>query len=385
MLRRTLPGIWTGLLAVAGGCARAPATPRGSEPPGVQRVVDGPHAELTIGGEDAANGIFDPAIAYDAAGTGWLTYSAVFGGRHPFGPYIETRLARSTDQGRSWTRVATINRAFDDTIVTERGERLAGNWNYEVSSIAHDPSDAARPWRLVAHRLFAPVTTGTNDPRYSWIIARSADRPDGEWSPEVAILESGLTPFPPFRGRSRQRVNDLAPVLSGIVAYSEPGLVAVGGTLFLSLVAMAPDGPERVILLVSRDHGTRWSYGGTLLARDDAQRFGFDMFDGSSLARDAGGGLLLFVAPSRRVGRNVVHFGTFVIDVADPATARVARDGSGRPLVRLYLRPDSVLWSGNGAGQATWDHRNATGILMPQMQLSTMPRIFRVFATGSRP
>jgi len=107
----------------------------------------------------------------------------------------------------------------------------------------------------------------------------------------------------------------------------------------------------------------------------DARRLGVDGFDGSSLARRAGGPLVLLVAPTRRVGRDAVHLGTFLLDGTDPIRARVARSAAGEPVVRLYVRPDSTLFSGNGAGQSTFDPSNATGLLMPQTTLAGYPEI----------
>ena len=55
--------------------------------------------EVLVSGDAPLNGIFDPSLAYAPDGTGWLTYSAVFGNVTPWGPHVETHLARSGDGG----------------------------------------------------------------------------------------------------------------------------------------------------------------------------------------------------------------------------------------------------------------------------------------------
>jgi hypothetical protein len=103
------------------------------------------HAEtipIAIMGDDPTNGIFDPSVEYGAAmSDGWLAYSAVFGSLMPWGPHVETHIARSLNGGSSWTYEtvavpSTINPLvnFDATLdaahrigETRRSFRIEGN------------------------------------------------------------------------------------------------------------------------------------------------------------------------------------------------------------------------------------------------------------------
>jgi len=52
----------------------------------------------------ATNGIFDPAPVNDGSGTLWMSFSIVDSSSNdPVLPHISTRIARSTDDGLTWT------------------------------------------------------------------------------------------------------------------------------------------------------------------------------------------------------------------------------------------------------------------------------------------
>ena len=117
------------------------------------------YEELVPSGEVInQGGICDPSLQYDPAGNaGWLLYSAVHKSPRyssiPVGPYIETRLAKSTDAGKSWHLVQALSRSRDDTVELYNGETLPGIWRYEVPTITYDPDDKGREWKLFAHRI----------------------------------------------------------------------------------------------------------------------------------------------------------------------------------------------------------------------------------------
>ncbi len=84
-----------------GGDSDAPAP---SSDDGLRRGgADVIYPEVIPAAEHLASGLFDPSLAYDAGGRGWLAYSSV----QP--PAIHTHLATSDNRGASWTHVGLIN------------------------------------------------------------------------------------------------------------------------------------------------------------------------------------------------------------------------------------------------------------------------------------
>lgn len=101
--------------------------------------------KMTITGETAANGVYDPSLEYDND-TGWMAYSAVEAPK-----YVHTQLAKSTDHGKTWVHVSTINKAVDSTIVMD-GKKIEGVWRHEVPTLVYDPEDTGREWKLFWHK-----------------------------------------------------------------------------------------------------------------------------------------------------------------------------------------------------------------------------------------
>ena len=180
--------------------------------------------KLTISGDAPANGLFDPSIEFaPGASEGWLAYSAVFGSSPGWGPHVETRLARTTDAGTSWSFHSVVNPSTPDVLQLSDGSLVDGVWNYEVSSLVHDPEDPGAEWKLFAHRLFRllgdPTVEDQNLPAYGWITLRSAPDPTGPWSDEEALFGSDLFPPPPYDD-VRISVNQLDPSLAPLIVYS---------------------------------------------------------------------------------------------------------------------------------------------------------------------
>ena len=111
------------------------------EPP----TDEAPWSEIFIEGEDAPNGIYDPSMEYGPDGVGWMAYSALKAGKDS---RVETRIARSDDNGRTWRRVAKVNRASPAASTLANGEAVSGRWWHETASLVHTPGDAGREWKL---------------------------------------------------------------------------------------------------------------------------------------------------------------------------------------------------------------------------------------------
>ena len=349
------------------------------------------YTKLVPDGEQVTGGLYDPSVAYTADGhEGWLAYSSVEGHQKPVGAYVSTHLARSTNGGASWQFVKVVNASIDDTLTLPDGKSLPGLWRYEVPTLVLDETDpdASRRWKLFAHRYFwAPKQDRMV--AYGWIALRTAADPAAEWSATVPLFGAGQSPVAPY-DKTLVNLNALDASLRNAAAYSEPGALAHDGRLYLSMTALKPHlslsgiGVDHVIfLLASDDHGKSWRFTRTLLTHDDAQALGCDYFDGSSLAEEAGRFFLL-AAPVVR-GKDEVHYGTAAFEFESLTDGRLKRDDKLRPTVAAYFAPQPSLFSGPGAGQATYDSHNTNGgLLMPQFNVKAFPEVFQLYQTGRR-
>ncbi len=176
---------------------------------------------------------------------------------------------------------------------------------------------------------------------HGWIALRTAADPAGDWSEEVPLFGAGKNPPAPYH-KTRVDVNALDASLKDTVVYSEPGALVDEGRLYLSLSAVRPrlgftgvSLSYRIILLASYDHGATWRLVRTLLDPEDAGRFGYDVFDGSSLARE-NGRFFLLVVPGNK---DVMHDGTVAFEFESLATGRLRRDANGQPILAAYFAP----------------------------------------------
>lgn len=349
--------------------------PRTSANPSYERIVP-------AGQPNMQGGLYDPTVQFTPDGKlGALAYSAIVGSpawKFPIGPYINTDIAVSRDGGRSWRYTATVNKSVDGKVTLPDGSTLAGVWRYEVPSLAYDSSDNERPWKLFTHRYFWSEEKDRM-PAFGWIALKSAASPEGPWSEEVALF--GSSRFPPQPYRTRVNVNAMDRSVADAIAYTEPGAMAVKGTIYLSLTALGRRGPEKIVLLASRDHGRTWDFRGVLVTNDDAEALGYKKFDGSALVEDRGRYYLL-VSPE---GRKALHEGTLVIEFTDLAHGKLARDSRGRLAPRKIVTCQTKLMAKPGCGQADYDESSAVGMIMPQVNFSAKPQVFQIWATGVRP
>ena len=341
---------------------------------------------LSIAGESSLNGIFDPSLEFvPGANEGWLAYSAVFGDVLPWGPHVESRLARSTDQGASWSFETVVNASQAGTLSRIDGSSAVGVWNYEVPSLVHDPDDLGREWKLFAHKVFRRTEQNfsgeQNEPGYSWIVLRTASDPGGPWSAERALLSSGPLPPAPY-DVVEFGINalDESGSLDALLVYSEPGAFYQNGVLYLSVTGLLVTGPDRIVLLASHDHGTSWDYLGTLLTNADAALLGYVSFDGSSIAEDAGQ-VFLSVTPESPGGP--LHDGVLVFPFADLSTGSLLRSG-GKPVVHNQLPAIPGLPLDRRGGQSDYSEGSLGGILQPSLDVNAYPEMFRIHVTGRR-
>lgn len=292
-----------------------------------------PSAELTIAGEAAAAGMFDPSLVYPTgAAGGALAYSAV-----PDQETIRTHVAVSSDGGATWTRVAEANTPEAVAIAADASEcaggTCTGNLISEVPSLVYDADDpdVARRWKLFAHRYVVGPGVALHY-GVGTIALQTAPAPDGPWTaPQKLIGWTGASAYSSTDVVAN--VTTLGGTAGDCLALTEPGALWLPGALDLAVGCIYLEGGAariRIELLRSPDHGAHWASVGTLLRPADLATC-----SGATPQLNApdlfvtGGHEYLAISPGDAQG----YHGCLVVAIDDPATGHVARDAHGAPVV----------------------------------------------------
>lgn len=338
------------------------------------------YTELIIIGENAPNGFYDPSLEYSPDGVGWMSYSAVALGKLS---EVQTRIARSSDQGASWKHVTKINNASNETVTLPGGKIVKGKWWHEVSTLVFDPSDTGKEWKLYWHRYLSRIPHRNEQDRlfaYGWIAYRHASSPLGPWSEETALIGAGPFPLAPYT--SKFKIGDLDASLKKYIVLTEPGSLQHNGRLYLSLQAVRDPklgtNKHDIILLASNDHGETWEHVAVILTAEDAKSFDADWFTGSSLVIEDNR-IFLMVCPEI-ANHATGHRGTIIFEFEDITRGSIKRSFDGKPKVIKQLAPRISM-----GGQSDYDAQNVNGgIVMPQFDLKNLPKAFRLFNTKEK-
>lgn len=346
----------------------------------------GPFQKIQIQGESwASNGIYDPSIDYDSSGVqGWLAYTAVSGNRQ----FVQTHIARTTDHGATWSYIARANQATESSLVLPvelGGGTRQGTWVYEVPSLLRDSTEPNpnKRWKLFTHKYFRlNDLEGTRYPPSFTIVLQTAATPAGPWSSQISLFKAASGIIAAEYVLNSLNTQDLGNMLF----FSEPGALALGGSIYLSLSG-GRNQVERIILLKSSDHAVSWNYQGTLAKNRDAAIFGDSGLDGSAFFKVADKLFLLTTQFRSSVTTSPNNNGTYLFEVADIETAQLRRDSTGELVRLLHIELQPGLNSGNhGGGQASYHSFNtAGGILMPQISLADSPEFAQIFSTKVNP
>lgn len=350
-------------------------------------IVGDPHSELN-GVPDPFRGYGDPSLEYDATtGTLWLANSWLNTQISDLGPPVVfdlgvgTRLARSDDNGASFTFVRTVNEmqmeAHPDTGVM--------GWStHEVSTLVKEP---AGTWQILWLKYFNPFGTVTGvDERQEFLYWRTtAATPDAlgdnsaVWGTFAATSASWGAPFD---------FNSI-PELADCIIQSEPGLFAFNGETYLATSCLVADASgrrtdlERIELL--RQTPTGYDYVGTILDAQDAADLGVDTIEQADISVARDGSVILVVTPII-LNADPDHQGCMVFSFDDFASATIARDTSGVAIPRTIITADG---NSLGPGLCTYDANSDTGILLVITTVTgsgaTTDIEFSLHATGVHP
>ncbi|MCK4945241.1 MAG: exo-alpha-sialidase [Alphaproteobacteria bacterium] len=313
------------------------------------------------GASKKVEGIFDPSISYDRKSRKvWMAYTVKDKLRSQSGGMlVHVRLASSLIEKncKSWVQVNGGFEGKSDDILGANGQTVfrSGTWRVETPTLVHDPEDKGREWKLYAYKYF-----WDNDPthalqlarRYGMIVYKYATDPAESWSTEQWLFSPAYGQLPPPYGQMAMiHLNDLNESLKNVEVYSRPSVIIRDGMLVMTLSAFTKGtSPDRIIMIVSGDHGKSWKYIGTPLRVSDLEGIEpYTRLSGASLIEQDGVVYLAAVlGDAQQHGK-----GTFIFSFDDFKKGHLKRDPkTGVPSVLRHVplyKPESVPIGGGFA------------------------------------
>lgn len=368
----------TGIVSCGGGSGGAsPAPPVNPPPPGPSPIQfhcakDNSCPELVVAGDpfaetnmmpDAFRGYGDPSLEYDAStGTLWMAYSWLnIQISNPAPPVVfdlgvQTHLARSDDNGASFTFIRTVNamamEAHPDTGVM--------GWStHEVPTLVEEPSGL---WQLLWFKYFNPFGTVTGvDERQEFLYWRTTANDPAQLGDTSEVWATSLATSPSWGAPIDMNT---IPGLADCVTHTEPGLFAINSETYLASSCLVADGSgrrtdlERLVLL--RQTAGGYDYLGDILDAQDAIDLGVDVIQQADITLARDGSIILIVTPIV-LAADPSHQGCIVYEFADVASATLVRDGNGVAVPRAVITADG---NGLGPGLCSYDANSDTGILL---------------------
>ncbi|MFH1158406.1 MAG: hypothetical protein V1721_05925 [Pseudomonadota bacterium] len=332
--------------------------------PGKKIRKDSVVSPLEIAGTNRqAAGFLDPSIAYDRkSGKVWMTYAAEEPSKNPGGGILlHVRIASAlAEKCEGWLQVKGGFEGKTDDILGADGQTVfrSGAWRVETPTLVHDPGDPGREWKLYAYKYFwdkDPVHAMQLARRYGMIVYRYATDPAESWSTEQWLFSPAPGHLPPPYGQMvLTHLNGLDASLRDVEVYSRPSAIVRGDMLAMTLTAFAGGtSPDRVVMLVSGDHGKSWKYAGTPLRASDLAGIGsYTRLSGASLIEQEGNVYLAAVlGDAQQQGK-----GTFIFSFEDFTKGLLRRDpGTGAPAILRHVplyKPESIPVGGGFAAYA---------------------------------
>jgi hypothetical protein len=356
-------------------------------PSGVQK--NGPYSKVSIVGNAATKGAFDPSVAYrQGAASGLMTYTAV-----PDEAHVHIAIATSADAGESWQYAADVTQAMPITISATDDEVCGaatcdGFWVHESSSLVVDPSDPdeTRRLKVFAHGYF--FDSGGRDIALGHLAMFTAATPSGPWTetklfgwPSSSPVSNEGVRYDIRSDPSLEELHDCFIVAEPGALFREPDTI----DLTLSCVKVAAAGATiEVRLLRSKDHGQSWSFVSTLLTPEDGLALG------STTPRANGSALLhaneryyVIMSPDGEVafpgGVGSGYRGCVVVPIADIENGRVERC-DGMPVIASAYLGEPMQFVGACSADVG---ASKSGMLVPVPDFSNPASIeYRILAAG---
>jgi hypothetical protein len=301
---------------------------------------------------------------------------------------ISTRIAVSPDKGATWTWVASPNTASDITVAAQASHPTCsvsckGRLIHEVPSLLYDADDpdASRRWKLFTHS-YVVIDGGVPARDLGYIALLTAPEPLGPWKDEGKNI--GWKGLSDFSSKDAGTVATGFSAMKDCLALTEPGAIwRAGGLVDLAVGCVGGDSSIRIELLRSFDHAKTWSYAARLLDGKDALCLGASVPEiNAADLFTAQGKTWLLASPAGPVPQGGTGYRGCLLFEVGAGGGGVIRDASGAPVVTRRL--DAA--DGRFAGACTAAEGSAaTGFVLSELSLETLPKLFRMFASGQAP
>ena len=345
-------------------------------------------APVKIFSKVPTSGALDPSLAWDPLKKRvWMAYTSEDRTVTDI-EALNVRLASADvkDGCKLWVRTEAGFNAKNDDILAPDGQTIlrSGTWRTETPALVYDPDDHGREWKLYAYKYF-----WSNDPKsvmpvarhYGVIVYKYASDPEKEWSLEQWLFSptEGYPP-PPYEQMILLHLNRLDPSLQNVATYARPSVIYKDGALIMTL-SVFTDGltPDRIIMIISRDHGNSWVYAGTVLQKSDLTA-PYTEIAGASLVEQEGQ-VYLAAALGNEQQRGQ---GTVIFSFEDLSKGLLQRDPkSGAPVVlnRIPLQNPNTGYIGGGT--AAYSEACGRGIMQTEQVGSS--QLFQIYQTITKP
>lgn len=337
---------------------------------------------VIIASLDTSSGVLDPSLVLDPA-----KKSSVIALTKIEQSGTGIWLVNADGACKNWTAAPEpLFSVRGDELFAPNGEDVlaTGVWRYETPSLVYDADDKNQPWKVFAYKYFWSDTQNLSlARRYSIIVSKTAPTSSGPWSAEKWLF-SAAPDYPPvpYQDMIGTHLNTLSPELADVSFYARPSVLYQNGVLLMTLSAFKKsDTADRIVLLVSTDHGQSWGYVGTLLTEQDVPKMGpYTRLSGASLVRqDDEIYLAAVLGDDARKG-----LGTFILGFENPAKALLKKDPTSQAPAILKFHPrNSIQPTMAGGGYATYNDACEEGMFVAEV--SGVKNSFQIFKTYHKP